>query len=133
MKRRRLTKLARVRIFDRAHGLCHLCGFRIQVGQPWECSHIVSLWAGGTDDESNMAPAHKKHCHRTKTDEEASDRSKEVRIRARHLGIKNENGPKLPAGRESNWRKTVAGKVVERFTQIELHRATMRRRQIGGE
>jgi 5-methylcytosine-specific restriction enzyme A len=135
MKRRHLTKLQKVRIFDAHNGICHLCDVRIQVGESWECSHIISLWAGGTDNESNMAPAHTKKCHRNKTDEEATDRAKSTRMRANHLGISGPgkgDGQKFPAGRQSHQRKTFNHGIVERRSQIELYHETMKRRQIGG-
>lgn len=130
MKRRRLSKLQKVRIFDRAHGICHVCKLRIHVGQAWEAEHVIALADGGTDDESNMAPAHKKPCHRAKTGREATDRSKVVRMRANHLGIAGE-GAKLPCGRESRQRKTMRGEVIPRVSQSEAHREMMRRWTIG--
>ena len=87
MKRRSLSSLARVRIFDAAAGLCHLCGQEITIGQKWEAEHCKPLWLGGADDESNMAPAH-VHCHAVKSAGEKTIKAKGDSIRARHLGIK---------------------------------------------
>jgi 5-methylcytosine-specific restriction protein A len=84
--RRRLTKLARVRIFDAACGICHICEQPIRK-QPWDIDHIKPLWLGGADDESNMRPAHIR-CHQDKTSAEAPVRAKGTRIRARHIGVK---------------------------------------------
>ena len=87
MRRRPLSRLARVRIFDGTEGRCHLCGLTIVVGERWEVEHCKPLWLGGADDESNMAPAH-VHCHAAKSAGEKTIKAKGDRIRARHLGIK---------------------------------------------
>lgn len=87
MTRRSLSKLQRVRVFDRAGGLCHLCGQKIHVGQRWDVEHVKPLSMGGADDDTNMAPAHVE-CHAVKTAEETTQRAKADRARARHLGIR---------------------------------------------
>ena len=89
--RRTISRLARVRVFDSYGGICHICRFRIQVGQAWDCEHIKPLWLGGEDTETNMAPAHKV-CHRTKSADESPQRAKSNRVRAKHLGIKKRSG-----------------------------------------
>lgn len=129
----KLSRVARVRIFDRAHGKCHVCGLKIHAerGEAWEAEHIIPLWAGGTDDESNVAPAHASPCHSGKTAAEAIERAKSTRTRANFLGVKKP-GPKLPCGRNSNFKKTMRKGVVIRMTQAQMHRQMMARRQIGG-
>lgn len=89
MKRRGLSRLARVRIWDAAGGVCHLCGIKIHAerGETWDADHIKPLWLGGGDTEANMAPAHKS-CHREKTSTDAPVKAKSDRQRAKHLGIK---------------------------------------------
>jgi 5-methylcytosine-specific restriction endonuclease McrA len=86
-KRRSISKLMRVRIFDKALGLCHLCGLRIGAteGEKWHVEHLKPLWEGGKDDESNMAPAH-INCHATKSKGEAPAKAKTDRQRDKHLG-----------------------------------------------
>lgn len=86
-KRRTITKAMRVRIFDRAGGVCHLCKLPINAtrGEKWHVEHVKPLWEGGSDDEANMAPAH-VDCHATKSAEEAAPRAKGTRQRARHIG-----------------------------------------------
>ena len=89
MKRRSPTRLMRTRIFDSAEGKCCLCGLPIDAsrGTPWIVEHIKPRWLGGSDDESNMGPAH-KHCATQKTKDEAPVKAKSDRIRANFLGIK---------------------------------------------
>lgn len=86
--RRRITQALRVRVHDRHEGRCHICRLKIDTPkQSWDVEHIKPLWLGGSDDESNMAPAHKS-CHQGKSAEETTPRAKGTRIRARHLGLK---------------------------------------------
>jgi 5-methylcytosine-specific restriction endonuclease McrA len=92
-KRRSITKAMRVRIFDAAKGLCHLCRLPINApaGEKWEVEHVKALWEGGADAESNMAPAH-VDCHATKSKAEATPRAKSTRQRARHIGATQPSG-----------------------------------------
>lgn len=98
MSRSTITRAKSVRVFDANSGCCHICGLRIQFGQPWDVEHVKPLWLGGADDETNMKPAH-KDCHAGKSKAEAATRSKSTRVRANHLGIK----PKRPGFR--GWRR----------------------------
>lgn len=92
--RRSLSRLQRTRIFDAAKGICHLCGVRIHAerGEKWEAEHVNPLWLGGSDDESNMRPAH-VHCHKDKSRGEKKVKAKTDRVRARHLGIRKSKHP----------------------------------------
>jgi len=86
MTRRRLSTKARVSIFTRANGICHLCGGKITPGEAWDVSHEIPLALGGADDETNWRPAHRK-CHRdhtAQTDIPAIARAK--RREAKHIG-----------------------------------------------
>lgn len=86
MTRKTLSRLARVKIFDREGGRCHLCGELIW-GRPWQLDHRVPLWAGGEDTAENLFPAHVA-CHSVKSARDAPVKAKTDRIRAKHLGIK---------------------------------------------
>jgi 5-methylcytosine-specific restriction protein A len=86
--RKSLTTKARVRIFELAKGVCHLCDCKIQTGQAWEVSHAVPLEMGGPDEIQTMVPAHKA-CHREQTSTvDIPQIAKAKRRQARHLGIK---------------------------------------------
>lgn len=113
MTRRSLSKLQRVRVFDRAAGLCHLCGQKIHVGQRWDVEHVKPLSMGGADDETNMQPAHAS-CHAGKTAAEAGPRAKADRIRARHLGIIAKPTRPIPGSKASGLRKRMDGSVERR-------------------
>jgi hypothetical protein len=113
MKRHRLTRAARIRIFDTAEGKCAICALPIQVAEKWHIDHAIPLWQGGLDTEDNMRPAH-DHCHIEKTMTEATMRAKETRVRARHLGIRKRIRRPMPGSRASRWRKRMDGTVERR-------------------
>lgn len=129
MKRRTLSRLQRVKIFDAHQGICSICHFRIQVGQAWEVEHLKPLADGGADEPLNMAPVHAK-CHKPKTAKEAGERSKVVRIRANHLGIPKASKAKFACGKDSGKRKKLSGEVVNRVSQASEHRRVMEARVI---
>lgn len=77
----------RLRIFRTHNGTCHLCETKIQVGQKWDASHLKSIWDGGENRETNLAPAHRK-CHRAHTAKEKTEQADANRKAMKHLGIK---------------------------------------------
>ena len=86
MTRRRLSRTTRLSIFMAADGICHMCGGRIQAGQAWDVSHEIPLALGGSDDETNWRPAHRK-CHRAWTAEHDQPAiAKAKRREAKHIG-----------------------------------------------
>lgn len=106
--RRSLSPLQRLKIFEAAKGVCHLCEQRIQVGQPWDVEHVRPLALGGADDESNMKPAHRA-CHATKTKADAASWSKAKRVKAKMHGIKGRSSwPKAPPG-YNPWTRRIEG------------------------
>jgi 5-methylcytosine-specific restriction enzyme A len=115
MRRIRLSTRQRVALFERAHGLCHICGQAIQVGQRWQVSHPVPLALGGEDVDANRAPAHNKcHAWQTRvTDLPAIARAR--RIYARHIGA-YEPRRRLPFGRDDRLRRRLDGTIVVRAT-----------------
>jgi 5-methylcytosine-specific restriction protein A len=103
--RRPLSPMRRLRVFEAAGGLCHLCGLRIQVGEKWEVEHRRALALGGEDDDANLSPAHKS-CHAEKTTDDLARTAKAKRMKAKHLGIrKRSTFPKPPPGYEYDWRR----------------------------
>lgn len=108
-----LKAAQRVRVFDAAKGVCHLCSRKIQVGEPWHVEHVKARAFGGADRPENYAPAH-VDCHKVKTRAETVARSKADRIRAKHLGAKSPSRHTLPCGRQSAFRKKINGTVERR-------------------
>ncbi len=112
--RRRITRALRVRIFDAAKGLCHICGLPIRAPkEQWDVEHVDPLWSGGKDDESNWRPAH-THCHKDKSAQEAAPRAKGARVRADHLGIRRSKGRPMIGSKASGWKRKMDGTLVRR-------------------
>lgn len=82
----RIPPRVRLRIFDRAKGICHITGRKILAGEAWEAEHIIPLHRGGEHRETNLAPA-LVDAHRIKTAAERDEKAKTERTRKKHLGI----------------------------------------------
>jgi 5-methylcytosine-specific restriction protein A len=95
-------------VFEREHGVCHICELPVTVGQRWEIEHRIPLALGGLDDEANMFPAHAT-CHKPKSAEDVANIARAKRRKAKHIGIK-----KPSTWPKSKWRKKVSGEVVLR-------------------
>lgn len=113
MNRRSWTAKRKLAVFEAHGGCCHICGGKIQVGEPWDLEHQIPLALGGDDDESNVAPAHVK-CHRAKTTQDAARIAKANRVRAKHMGAKPTPKRVMPGSRASKWKKKLNGQVVRR-------------------
>lgn len=79
--------MVRLRIFENAGGICHLCETKIHAVQKWHASHLKSIWDGGENREKNIAPAHEK-CHQRHTAQERSEQCAAKQKKAKHLGIR---------------------------------------------
>ena len=107
-----IPKRVKLRVFERAGGICHISGRKITAADQWDCDHIVALCNGGEHRESNLAPALRDK-HRAKTAEDVGIKSKTARVRAKHLGIKRSARP-MPGSRASKWKQKLNGQVVLR-------------------
>jgi 5-methylcytosine-specific restriction protein A len=110
--RRPLSPMRRLRVFEAAGGLCHLCGLRIQVGEKWEVEHRRALALGGEDDDANLSPAH-VNCHAEKTKADAKSWSKAKRMKSKFIDRPQSRNP-MPGSRASKWKKRMDGSVVLR-------------------
>lgn len=79
-KRPSISKAKRARIFLAHEGVCWLCKAKIAADTPYDIDHQVSRELGGSDDDDNLAPAH-KDCHREKTKLDVAMIAKSNRIR----------------------------------------------------
>jgi 5-methylcytosine-specific restriction endonuclease McrA len=96
--RRRISTKERTAIFMRHHGVCHMCGLKIEPGQEWDVSHEIPLELGGEDGGENTKPAHRK-CHRDHTAKHDAPRiAKAKRQSARHIGATQPKGQIQSAG-----------------------------------
>ena len=111
-KRKKLSRVARTRIFNSNSGICYLCWLKIDpVKSRWICEHAKPLWLGGADDESNIFPVHER-CAIEKTVSEAPIKAKSDRIRAKHIGIRKRSA--FACSRDSAWKRKIDGSVVPR-------------------
>ncbi|WPE22444.1 HNH endonuclease signature motif containing protein [Shinella zoogloeoides] len=76
------------RIRARQGNVCALTGVELRPGVKVEYDHIVPLWLGGANSESNLQ-AVVSEAHKRKTSAEAKVRAKCNRTRKAHLGIKS--------------------------------------------
>lgn len=59
---------ARLRILERYHRICHVCGGP----DADEVDHVIPLAEGGPDTDENKRPIHSRPCHKKKTAAEAA-------------------------------------------------------------
>lgn len=78
-KRPSISKAKRVRIFLAHEGVCWLCKYKIGADEPYDIDHQVSRELGGSDEDDNLAPAH-KGCHREKSKADVKAIAKSNRI-----------------------------------------------------
>jgi 5-methylcytosine-specific restriction protein A len=77
----------RMRVFDRAKGVCHWCKIVIKAPpETWQADHVKALINGGEHRETNLAPIH-DHCHIEKTGADVAVKKKVAAVRKKHLGI----------------------------------------------
>ena len=101
----------RLRIFNRANGICHISGRKITAADTWELEHVKALCNGGEHRESNMAPALAKP-HKAKTAADLAQKAKNDRVSKRHLGIRKRST--FACSRDSRFKKKIDGSVVLR-------------------
>lgn len=102
----------RLRVFEAHGGRCHITGVKITAAHKWELDHIIALINGGENRESNLAPA-LTTAHRKKTSEDVAMKSKDRRVRQKHLGIKSKKSS-FQTSREGPWKGKIGGGVVRR-------------------
>lgn len=107
----------RVRVFDRFGGRCHLTGRRIRAGEAWDCDHVVALVNGGQHRESNLAPALIEP-HKIKTAADVAQKSKNYRVRAKHIGAFAPKQKIASRGFEKRPPQRTASRRVHRTTEV---------------
>lgn len=101
------------RILDRQDNLCAISGMPFDgVSRP-EFDHIVPLWLGGENRESNLQAIHYAQ-HKNKTKVEATVRAKVNRIRNKELKLSKPKSRPIPGSKASGWRKRMDGTVERR-------------------
>jgi 5-methylcytosine-specific restriction endonuclease McrA len=111
--RQKLTPNRRLKIWERAAGVCVLCNRKIDgAHERWIVEHIRALELGGADELSNMAPAHEA-CALAKTREDHRRAAQAKRQKIRHIGAESPKR-RLPFGKASRWKRTLSGRIVPR-------------------
>ena len=95
----------KLRIWERCEGRCHLTGWKIMPGDPFDYDHVKALCNGGEHRESNLALALRVK-HRDKTAEDVAEKAKIDRIRKKHLGIWKSPHPMRRARPKKTWSLT---------------------------
>jgi 5-methylcytosine-specific restriction protein A len=93
-KRPSISKAKRARIFLAHGGICWLCKVKIGADEAYDIDHQVSRELGGSDEDDNLAPAH-KDCHKDKTKQDVKAIAKSNRIR-RNLDPETRKRSKRP-------------------------------------
>lgn len=99
------------RIRERQCNCCALTGIELGPGVKVEYDHIVPLWLGGSNTESNLQ-AVESGAHKRKTAAEAKVRGKCNRTRKKHLGITK---PKSSLG-GGRFKRKMNGDVIDTRT-----------------
>lgn len=102
--RKRITKKMRALVFEKDHGLCYLCGGKVEASERWDLEHEIALDLGGKDEMSNYRVAHVQ-CHKVKSKADAKLIAKGRRIR-RNLDPETRRKSKRPIPKPSTpWPK----------------------------
>lgn len=107
--RRKLSTRDRLKVFEAHGGVCALCGAKIDgTRDKWIVEHLRALGLGGTDDDSNMAPAHER-CASAKTADDIPRIAKAKRVKARHIGARAPSRNPMPGSRNTPFRRKING------------------------
>jgi len=98
----------RLRVFDRLEGLCCVCDGKI-VAKRWVCDHRIAIINGGENRERNLWPIHETCDWKVKTPADVAEKSKNARVRSKHLGIRKRKGPPMPGSRDSKFKRKIGG------------------------
>jgi 5-methylcytosine-specific restriction protein A len=115
--RRRLSSSAREALYDRCRGDaevpdCNICGLPIRVGDAWHESHDPEgppHCFGGTETGVAHRDCNLRHGAEVVVPMDA----KATRIRQKHIGA-FQTRHKMPCGRDSRWKKSVDGRLLQR-------------------
>lgn len=103
-----ISKAKRARIFLAHEGICWLCKLKIAADAPYDIDHQVSRELGGSDEDDNLAPAH-KDCHKAKTKSDVKAIAKSNRI-IRKANPETRKKTKHPIqSRKTTWAKRKFG------------------------
>ena len=111
MPRKAFSKRDLAQRLARFGSRCRMCQCDINGTSGLEWDHHIPLAIGGEDELHNLEPLCVR-CHRLKTRSDVSRIAKSVRVRWKHLGIRQPS--RFPGSRASRWKKKLDGTVVPR-------------------
>lgn len=101
-----MSKMRRLRIWERDGGVCYWCQRKVAVGEPWDVEH-KQCWALFQDDrDENLGVIHRLGCHYEKTGQDMAliAKSKAMAGETGQWARRQRNGPSLKSG-PSKWPK----------------------------
>ena len=106
------------RILARQNGVSVISGRPFTAKDKPQFDHVVPLWLGGSNRESNLQAIHADE-HARKTSVEAGVRAKINRQQAKHLGIKKRSSRPMPGSKAAGLKKCMDGTVMRRDDQAK--------------
>ena len=114
-RRRSISRTERVRIFEAAQGICHICGEAIDgTRDRWDVEHVVPLNLGGDDHGDNLQPAHER-CHKGKSKDDARNLAKAKSVHSKHIGARPNPTRPIPGSRNHHLKRKIGGGVEPRW------------------
>ena len=111
--RKPLTEKQKLQMFIEHHGICCVCGHKINgVNEAWD-EHWDPLWLQGDNRWQNRRPAHEK-CAREKSGKEAKTRAKIRSVAQKHFGSKKPRPRPIPGSKASGWKHKMSGEWERR-------------------
>lgn len=110
-KRGSLSRTRKLKIWEREHGKCMICGVKLMTGK-FIFEHVKPLALGGADEDDNIRLTC-KGCASDKTKDDMARINKAKRQKASALGLKKSKSP-LPFGKDSKWKRKMDGSIVRR-------------------
>ena len=102
----------KARILQRQDNKCAVTDMVFNAALKPEFDHIIAIANGGENRESNIQ-ALCEFAHKHKTKKDVAQKSRDARVRAKHLGLHKPKS-KLAGSKESKWKRKVDGTVVPR-------------------
>lgn len=98
----------RLRVFDKAKGLCAECKNKI-IGGRWVCDHRIAIINGGENREKNLGAICDLCDRKVKTPRDVAEKALIARVKAKHLGIKRRKGRPMPGSKASGVKMKIGG------------------------
>jgi 5-methylcytosine-specific restriction protein A len=105
-------KRVKDRIVKRQLGRCAGCNEQFGAARQPEFDHCHAIINGGENRETNIQ-ALCPFCHAPKTKVDVAIKSKDARVRGKHLGLEAKRSS-FPTARKGKWKSKIGGGVVRR-------------------